>query len=363
MRSANLPQNRDRLPGKTLGACTKWGLLVAAMILSGCDFLKIEEESTNPQPVAPPPQTAAPPPAPVAPPAPPVVPPEKVAEQIIDEFYKLPPPQVTDQSLQKLASIYDPAKATIDNLNLQSSNVTDNSFESIKKFPNLKNLNMAMTHISKDSMINLGDLNNLEIVNLGHTPADNEVVKLLAGIPTIRSLDLNETRIDDHALGILDTFENLERLSVAGVSLIDGGGFRGARKLGNLKALVLNRTGIVDQAIPIIAKYPLEELHMSACYFITDKGIARLTGMKELKYLNLRDNNTMTSRGLSKVASNPKLWAINLTNVPGFDDKGLAFFAKSKTLKYIEFGGTKVSDKGREMIKKAIPDIVFGMPY
>ncbi|MCA9093365.1 MAG: hypothetical protein KDA68_07755, partial [Planctomycetaceae bacterium] len=303
MSSANQHQKRNRFLGATLGAFTKWGFLVAAVILSGCDFLKIEEESTNPQPVAPPPQTAAPPPAPVAPPAPPVVPPEKVAEQIIKEFYNLNPQQVNDQALQKLASIYDPAKETIDNLNLQSSGVTDNSFESIKKFPNLKNLNMAMTHITKDSMINLRDLDNLEIVNLGHTPADNEVVKLLAGIPTIRSLDLNETRIDDHALGILDTFENLERLSVAGVASIDGGGFRGARKLANLKSLVLNRTGIVDQAIPIIAKYPLEELHMSACYLITDRGIARLTGMKELKYLNLRDNNSMTNRGLAKVAS------------------------------------------------------------
>ncbi|MCA9099392.1 MAG: hypothetical protein KDA36_13440, partial [Planctomycetaceae bacterium] len=138
MSSANHPPLRHCFLSVTFGACTKWGLLIAVTILSGCDFLKIEDESTNPKPVQTAPQTAAPPPAPVAPPAPPVVPPEKVAEQIINEFYALTPDQINDQSLQKLASVYDPAKGTIDKLNLQNSHVTDNSFESIKQFPNLK---------------------------------------------------------------------------------------------------------------------------------------------------------------------------------------------------------------------------------
>ena len=342
---------------------SRWILIVAGLMFSGCDFLKIQEESTSPAPAPAPTQQTQAAPAPPPPPPPPVVPPEKIAQQVIDEFYKLNSDQVTDQSLQKLASIYDPAKATIETLNLQGTKITDNSFESLKQFPNLKTLNLAFTHVTRASMANLTAFPNLEVVNLGHTNANNEVVEMLASIPTIRSVDLNETPVDDDVLAILDKFENLERLSIGGVGGVDGGGFRGARRLNRLKALVLNKTGIVDLAIPIISKYPLEELHMSGCYKLTDAGISKLSGMKELKYLNLRDNPGLSSRGLAKVATNPKLWALNLTNVPRFDDQGLKFFARSKTLKHIELSGTGVAERGKEALKKALPEIQFTMPY
>jgi len=222
---------------------------------------------------------------------------------------------------------------------------------------------LALTGISKNSMVNLPSLKNLEHIDLGRTPADNEVVKLLAGIPTIKTIDLNETAIDDDALTILDTFPALERLSIAGVGAINGGGFRGAKRLSHLKSLVVNKTGLVDPALKLIAKYPIEELHMSACFKLSDAGISSLTGMKELRYLNLKDNNTLSSRGLVKVATNPKLEAINLSGISRFDDQGLKAFSRSKTLKFIEVGGTAVTDRGKEAIKKLIPDITFGMPY
>lgn len=363
MRSVNQLGHYRHMSTRLNRLASNWVFLFAVTLLAGCDMLKIEEESTTPSTPVAPAQTAAPPAPPPPPPAPPVVPPEKIAEQIITEFYKLTPDQINDRTLEKLASIYDPAKGTIEKLNLQNSQVTGGSFESIKQFPNLKDLNISMTRIPKETMINLKDLKNLEVVNLGHTGADNEVIQLLVDIPSIRSIDLNETPINDDALGILDTFQNLERLSVAGVAGIDGGGFRNARKLSQLKVLVLNKTGVVDPAMAIINKYPLVELHMAACPYLTDKGISKLVGMKELKYLNLRDSTNLSSRGLSYLAKNPKLWAINLANIRGFDDKGLAPFAKSKTLKHIDLSGTGCSDQAKLALQKAIPDITFTMPY
>lgn len=339
-------------------------LLTVCLLAAGCDqkaidtLLDVEKKVPAPtvEPAAPvvPLKVAAP----AVPPSP-----EMEAKYVIDEFFRQTPDLVTDESLEKLAGIHEPARGEIVTLSLQTSKVTEKGLAALKAFPHLKSLNLAfLGSLTKRGLESVTSLSDLEMLNLGQTPASNEMVEVLAGNASLKKLYLNGTRVTDEILPVLAQLPNLEHLSMADISGIDGSGFKTAKGFVKLKSLSVNHTGIVDQAVPLLAKFPIEGLSMAGCPGLTDQGIVKLTGMKELKNLDVRDNNQLTIKGFSKLAGLPKLWSLSVSENRGFDDQTLKAFQKSKSLRFITLEGSAVTDQGRRALSKSNPEIKFESP-
>ncbi len=360
------------MSSRSNGTSPRLSLLTATLpilcLMFGCDQLKIPGlgKADDKAPVPPlQSQTAAPTPPPVAqpatrPPAPPA--PELEAQAILNEFKQLTPDQITDAHLEKLASMYPPARDQIDTLHLNSSQITEKGIALLADFPNLKLLNLSLVRLSPQGLRNINLLKNLEVLNLGQTKLDHHALEGLQTHDKLNKLYLNSISANDDLLAVVATIPHLESLSLSQNPGIDGGGFRNLQGFKNLKSLGLSQTGIVDQALPLIAKLPLEELSLANCPSITDAGLPKLAGMQELKILELRDNPQLTGKSIAKLAGLPDLFVLNVAYVPGFDDVGLKAFHKSKSLKYVNLDGSSVTEAGKQAIQKAIPDIRFELP-
>ncbi|MFO1019470.1 MAG: hypothetical protein U0903_02040 [Planctomycetales bacterium] len=337
---------------------------VAALLLlglSGCDFLKIKEEavtapvSQNTEPAKP---QEAPPAPPPPPPPPPMETPEKIAEKALANFKSKPAGQRNDQDVATLASLYEPARLAITELNLETSGVTGATTRNLKAFPNLKILNLSLVETLDEASVQpILECTKLESLYIDQVKINDDFLKGLGKLDGIRDLQISRTSITERALGnLLKELPNLERLALVGLP-INGSCFKLATSK-KLKLLQIDHTNIVPDGMKLLNKFPLTNLSAVHCMFMGDKGVAAISGMKDLKVLNLSDNgDRLTNACMVYLGKIKSLETLRIVNNNLITDLGLARLRGLKNLKLLVVNGTGCTPAGMAQLQKLLPDL------
>lgn len=227
---------------------------------------------------------------------------------------------------------------SLNELVLSATKADDVVVNSLSAIPHLQSLDLSGTPITSAAGTSLSKMQELQEIKLVDTATDDQLIGLITSLP-LQTLRLSRTRITGAAVPELLRIKSLQALSVE-YNGIPGSAWKGAAKA-NLKELsvgetpfglegldaikgmdsleILNiyNTGLVEhKAANVFRSFPklrvlnaggnavsdagvdvffkglknLEELYLGGNKYITDQGLASLTGLKKLRLLDL--NNT-----------------------------------------------------------------------
>jgi hypothetical protein len=198
-------------------------------------------------------------------------------------------------------------------LDLSFTGVTDGEVAALRWHGDLKWINLGGTKITDWCFKGLP--RQLETLDVSHTRITDAGLGALTDFPTLKQLNLGFTRITDAGLKKLKALWRLETLSLRGTGITDKG-LRELTGLSRLKALLLGDTKITDQWVPTITKIKgLRRLELAPWVApvpyqarelvrelmgkkrkakripseLTDRGLAVLTELKDLRWLCLRN--------------------------------------------------------------------------
>jgi serine/threonine protein kinase len=237
---------------------------------------------------------------------------------------------ITDAGIAKFAT--SPAAATLSNLVVNSTELTDAAFTFIPKFKSLTRLILEKSpKITGSGLIHLKGLP-VQTLRLGNAAlADAELAKL-KDLPNLTTLDLTGTPITDTGLMHIGGLKHLTELSLYNVKTVTDAG---AKHLEGLTELV--------------------NLHVNGVPF-GEAGFASLAKLPKLKSLHGPYMSNVTDAGMKALAKSPSLESAALGATP-LTDAGLAALAACKTLKHVQVGGTKVTAAGVKKFREARPDV------
>jgi hypothetical protein len=118
--------------------------------------------------------------------------------------------------------------------------------------------------------------------------------------------------------------------------------------IATLRFLLLAKTRVTDTGLEHVAALPGLRF-LSLNNQITDKGLARLAGLKQLVGLELAGAK-ITDKGLSTLKTFPELQTLVLSGTQ-VTDAGAKTLGGLKSLLQLDISGTPISDKGLAMLK------------
>lgn len=324
-------------------------LAVTAIALIGCDKIQIPGVT----------EPAAAPVAPVTSPTAPTVP--TVPQQPVSSSVTPPPnvnPMVSvDSFLEKAktaGSIEDrdllavaEAKEGLDKiqkLNLPGGMITDTGIAVLSKFPNLTAVDLSGTQVTDAGIKVVKEIPLLEALSLTNTKVSDVALASIADHPSLRELRLASTGVTDKGLELLDKLEHLEVLDISRTG-ITGSGFQKFKGKKTLRVLHAQHSSIQPGAFKFLAGAPIEDLNLDVtgtndfamvsigtfkklkhlrlefCAGISDFGMSKLNGMKDLETLSLRNVTTLTSATLRPLMASKKLKVLVIvgTLIPASD--------------------------------------------
>lgn len=392
--------------------------LSLALLLAGCEKVPTFDELTGKveKPIQSQPATPVQPPvvdqqpAPTPPPVTPAVPPKPDPATVIAQFRQLRPGQITDGHLVELAALGPEHLQEFDVLDFARGGVTDGGLAELTKFPNLRSVNATGTPITPEGVAalrHIPTLQELALADLPHpavqdrAPNFNNVVPVLGSMPQLRSLDLTNSRIDKGMLSQIGQLGQLERLILNGMPLGDDGvGF--VSQLVNLRELGLDTTGITDNAFvhfeglsrlevinvrmnninglgfQVLRNKPLRWINASNTSFaangfrfiggsktlewlglhqagVSDLGCKLISGMKNLREVNVSNNPAITDQGIALFASLPELERLNISELKNVTDNGVRRLVNCKKLQWLHIGNTSCTPQVVAFLKQPAP--------
>jgi hypothetical protein len=137
----------------------------------------------------------------------------------------------------------------------------------------------------------LTHLSGLRVVDFNKSDTTDAGAKKLAGMPNLTGMTAVGCLITGTCFRELSTCPKLEVIRL-GSTQVSNESLRFLKNLKNLKRLDLNRAGLTSVGIQHIANFQsLLQLDISANPKITGKDLSKLTVLKKLELLNLRDTN------------------------------------------------------------------------
>jgi len=303
---------------------------------------------------------------------------------------------------------------TIVEASLERTWATDNDLDFIVELKTLKKLDLSFTYVTDKGIKKLQALQQLEDLTLdtaefltdasmAHLRANRALRRLVvrgvditdAGMPYVgemtglRDLDISYTMLGDVGLEHLPNLTELEHLKI-GATLITGLNLNFLKLLPKLKSLSLrgvqrrnagacwtpNVTDLDLDTISLLVN--LEELDLGVgiklgmggqpaapgggnCRLtgglqISDLGVAKLAGLKNLKRLDL-SGARLTPEGLRTLQSLP-LERLNLWASAGLDDAAADVLAGIPTLAHLDLSYTQVGNQGLQKLAK-LPNLKY----
>jgi Leucine-rich repeat (LRR) protein len=181
---------------------------------------------------------------------------------------------------------------------------------------------------------------------------------LLRAFPQLRGLKIAEAqRITDEAFAPLQSLRQLEELDISYVTPhITHALFRHLASLTGLRKLNLSLcSGVDDKAVASISG--LTNLKWLDLHFtqVTDTGLAHLKGLTRLEYLNLEGTNA-TDNGLPQLKDLVRLEQLNLRKTK-VTDRALRVLQHFPRLERLDLSETQVTDHGLVYLK-SLPRLV-----
>ncbi|MGE3806767.1 MAG: hypothetical protein AB7K24_19030, partial [Gemmataceae bacterium] len=262
--------------------------------------------------------------------------------------------QVTDDWLQRLASVH-----TLRKLDLANCAIQGDGLRHIGALPALRELNLTLTPIKDDGLKHLAGLAELRALGLASTQCNGTGFQYLKGLKKLDNVNFHFTPLDDEGLRAIAQVPIAGRLWFAHTHFTD----EGTAVLKNLTQL--KRCGIgskvkgsTGEAVAALAKLPLEELALLDNQ-ASPAGLAHATKIATLRRLDVSYAPTVKDESMQLVAQMPALEEFKLGSAQVTDD-GLQLLAASKSLKKLSFNGLKkITPMGIERLRKAQPEWII----
>ncbi|MBX9695053.1 MAG: protein kinase [Cyanobacteria bacterium] len=231
---------------------------------------------------------------------------------------------LNDRDLEYLARI-----STLQNLDLRSTNVTDNGLAKLSNLKDLQRLRLSGTKVSGAGLSNLKQLPKLKalsITSLSITPEGYDALSTLS----LNELHASRSPLSDKDLAKISTISSLKELMIYSTKITDDG----LKEIGSLKAL--------------------ERLDLSSNSQLTSQALVNLQPLRNLQELNLRYDH-IDNEGLHALLDLPNLAKLYLDGTD-IDDQGLIALAKIPGLKEVTINGcTRVTTQGISELRKNCP--------
>jgi LSD1 subclass zinc finger protein len=192
----------------------------------------------------------------------------------------------TDSSVSLLL----PYAGTLEFLNLNSCEITDQGLKPLAALTNLKSLTLPVRNpgrrLDGSGLVYLKGLNKLEDLHLDYTGVTDANLVHLKGLTGLRSLGLNGTPLTGAGF---EHLKGLTGLKVLGLNStpVTGDGFEHLKGLTNLESLHLSGSQVSDAGLKHLAGLTnLRDLPLGETQ-ITDAGLEHLKGLTKLRSLEL----------------------------------------------------------------------------
>ena len=293
--------------------------------------------------------------------------------------------QLTDASLSLVTSTWSELRR------LSVSNcrrLTDTSFLSLSRLRNLEHLDLwdcqqltdqgalcvsALTQlrvlilwgckrITDATMSYLGHCTRLQNLNLGHCRTFT-----YAGFLQLSSLSRLQRLQLQHCYSLTDTtlihmvrlLPELRSLDLTGNANISDRGMAAVVQLTQLKCLLLKQCRqITDTGLYSLSGLThLQKLDLNNCSQLTDVGLGYLSRLTQLRILHLGECGKLSDRGIQTVSrQHPQLWFLHLSGCTQITDVGFASLVAIRRLKLLSFSGCyKITTAAKLELSRLLP--------
>ena len=163
-------------------------------------------------------------------------------------------------------------------LYLTEAQISDETLDSIGRFPRLRVVNLAKSKLPGSGFEDLAKLKDLKLLHLGSTNATDATLEQIGKVTWLRQLVLSDC----------------EQVTDTGVQHL--------QDCVKLRQLMLQGTKVTDKGLAHLSKMQqLQELSLRGCGKVTDAGIEHLSKLKKLKLLYVIDTK-ITDEGRKQLA-------------------------------------------------------------
>ncbi len=261
--------------------------------------------------------------------------------------------QVTDAGLHHLAKL-----TALEELALWGERMGDAGLVHLRGLPRLKYLFLRGPHFTDAGCVHLKDISSLRMLSYheGVARITDAGLVHIADIPNLESLCLHGMKhITDEGIAHLAKMRSLKKLEIGSSQVTDRGlGYLSQIKTLERLELPQEQRGITDSGLAYLGQLPnLRQLHVSRLHYndpkmnteyYTDKGLEALTRCTGLEELSIGSIG-ITDAGMDHIAKLAKLKRLNLFGCDNVTDKGLAKLAgiKSLTTLYVSHANITIS--------------------
>ncbi len=204
-------------------------------------------------------------------------------------------------------------------LDLPGSHLTDENMTAIGRLKKLRRLDLESLHVSDTAMAHLGGLHELEVLNLNGSGISNNGLRVLGSLQKLHTLRLESVGMSgESATQHIGRLVNLRYLDIRQNHKLTDEALAPLAKLHQLEVLKLGSLSahywVTDATMDHIAHLTqLRKLSLFGLLNITDTGIKRLGGLKQLEWLDI-GYTKVTVAGLSVLEELPRLRTLRLYN-------------------------------------------------
>ncbi len=269
------------------------------------------------------------------------------------------PNKTSDATITRLQQIG--AEITLDKqgsvreLYLGGPAVTDKDLGLCADLPQLRSLEIDETKITDDGLKQIAKLKEVTRLVLSGNRISDAGLENLSGMTKLVDLSLAfSTGMTDEGLQHLKPLKNLQRLDLQECRL-NGSGFEHLSETKKLQDLNCENMPLTDEGLAQIGKFvALERLNLYGAK-VTANGLKSIAGLRNLKHLQLAYCYNINDSALESLSGLTKLVELDLTSCILVSDAGVKHLEKLKNLRLLNLIRTRVSTKGFERLKAAIP--------
>ncbi|MDO5552518.1 MAG: hypothetical protein Q4G68_02035 [Planctomycetia bacterium] len=225
------------------------------------------------------------------------------------------------------------------------SSITTEDMQAIGRLYDLETISFEGDSFDDAKIAALSNLKKLKSVVINNSGIQTATLELLAQLPELKTLEIRrDLKLDNSSLAALAAYPKLERL-YAHYNAFTNSGMAKISKVASLKVVdVRGCTDVSDNGAKYLARLPeLQEVHFRG--MITNAGVEHLTNAPKLKYVEFQDCNEIDAGSVASFLKMPSLRELRLFRCKSFTDEALKGIASIPFVR-LELRDLNLSNEG-----------------